>query len=133
MGLFQPLLQLAFAPDRNDARNRSFGERKTNYLLGCLNLIMKNVSLESLEEARVYLQSNLGLLVHSISNCPSGLRTYIPSLSRGMIKPSTVKVLGRQAQPRNQDPEEGKRFLHEKGNGELYLRKPSGLPLVETT
>ena len=29
-------------------------------------------------------------LVHSISNCPSGLRTYIPSSSRGVMRPSTV-------------------------------------------
>ena len=62
MGLFQPLGQLSFAPDPDDTRNRSFGERKKEDFLGCLNLIMKNVSLEPLEEAGVRLQGNLGLL-----------------------------------------------------------------------
>ena len=55
MGLFQPLFQLAFAPDPNDTRNRSFGERETDDFLGCLNLVMKNVALETFEEARVHL------------------------------------------------------------------------------
>ena len=94
---------------------------------------MKNVSLEPLEKARVYLQSNLGFPA-PFDLGPSIRVAKVHSLViPGNDQALHGNVLGRQAQPRNQDPEEGKRFLHEKGNGELYLRKPSGLPLVETT